>query len=520
MRCREDETRRHAYLMLGRQPYAPEVSKFRLEQPKLLHIDTCNASPRRKRKKAKRHRLDNVCSSAQLPARVTDAEVCSVMPPTLDLTNSDAYGPPRTQLEQHSVRQAVVLSAVDAISPREYAGPSSAAREEDINNEYLLDIHIPGDDEEDNTGFADEPSEDASESEIALSSQQNEHALLSGEEEPRPDREESEVFASQPVYLVIYDWRVLWGLLVTNGSVKLTKSQYQSMRMLSDAFRRIAQDPCCLSATEDMISLMSRKRIASLPHYSTLFKKFKPILYKTLTVRGSSTLEKLSMRKAGARARYYSADGEVLAPVHTILPSEYAREDIACDPVFKLMKKTSLVGAAAGGDCVDRWPLVSSRAWFYGPRQYISVDECSKVASNQPFAEAGDTISFSILGSLQLRREVLEDFNSLESQHPSSITLTGEVLHIWTVHNTIRRTDDLFQSAIPTQVSPRDRDIILSLQFSSYRSPTDAVNVLIPDLPVEDGESGVDPAEMDLGSSLGSGREKCFSGDVGCNTAT
>ncbi len=122
--------------------------------------------------------------------------------------------------------------------------------------------------------------------------------------------------------LAINSWQVIWGLILTNGSLKVTKAQYQSMRMIADTFRRLEIGNLSAVAIEDEIMSPSRGKLLSLPHYNTLFKKYKPILYSRLAVRGRSTLETVSMRKAGARARRFSPSGEALAPVHTIVPSE------------------------------------------------------------------------------------------------------------------------------------------------------------------------------------------------------
>ncbi len=173
------------------------------------------------------------------------------------------------------------------------------------------------------------------------------------------------------------NWRVIWGLIMTNGSLKLTKEQYQSMRLIADTFRKL---PSYIASDEDDFTELELRRVDCLPHYTTLFKKYKPMLFWTLSVRSCSWLTEIDMRKAGARCTESHEGAVPLIPIVTVLPSEYAREDVACGPVFELMKSTSLgsgssaVPTISATGCVDLWPFVAAREWFYGPRTSLSVD--------------------------------------------------------------------------------------------------------------------------------------------------
>ncbi len=275
-------------------------------------------------------------------------------------------------------------------------------------------------------------------------------------------------------------WRVLWGLIMTNGSLKLSKEQYQSARLIADTFRRL---PVSKLADYDNFSNLSRQRIYCLPHYGTLYKKYKPILYRNLTVRGTHWLADMNVDKAGARCRQISEQGVPQTPVLTVLPSEYAREDVACGPVFNLMKSTSVQGdrvpSLSAGSCVDLWPLVASREWFYGPQTSISVDFCSTPGELR-IAEAGDTIDISVLGGT-----VLDSTIPFQMQHEPS-TLRGKVLHIWTVHHSCRRDDPQFSTTIPGHLCRRDVSVVNNLSYISYTSPSDSVDVPVPSVQMED----------------------------------
>lgn len=287
-----------------------------------------------------------------------------------------------------------------------------------------------------------------------------------------------DVTESSSVTLRITNWRVLWGLLVTNGSLKMTKGQYQAMRIIADSCRRMFQKSSEGAVDHDL----PRQRIDILPHYNSLFKTHKPLLYDHLSVRGNKYMEKVDIRKAGARARQYSETGSPLVPVHTILPSEYAREDVACEPVFNLMRSTSLHANNRSNDCIDTWPIISARPWFYGPRTYLTVDGSDCDSASHSFAEAGDILAIDVMGSRSFHEELKEKFVQCGN------TIKGEIIHIWTAHHEKRRADAEFFSRIPSTICERDTNIILQLQHSSYTSPSDAVSVNIPELPVEQDE--------------------------------
>ncbi len=101
--------------------------------------------------------------------------------------------------------------------------------------------------------------------------------LLLPETDDQPQN--STDFASNGHVLSISNWRVLWGLLVTNGSLKLTKCQYQTMRVIADTFRRLADEADDEDAIERKLVALRRQRLQSLPHYSTLFRGCKPAVH-------------------------------------------------------------------------------------------------------------------------------------------------------------------------------------------------------------------------------------------------
>lgn len=111
----------------------------------------------------------------------------------------------------------------------------------------------------------------------------------------------------------------------------------------------------------------------------------KPHLFRSLCVQSFDHLEAVDLRKAGARSSRNASSGGPIVSARTVLPSEYAREDIASTDVFDAMWRTSLVfhreqgmestiPCVSNDDCVDILPLIAARNWFYGPPRSITID--------------------------------------------------------------------------------------------------------------------------------------------------
>ncbi len=131
-------------------------------------------------------------------------------------------------------------------------------------------------------------------------------------------------------------------------------------------------------------------------------------------MRATDSKEFVDIHKAGARVKPYSSNGIPEVPVMIVLPSEYARADIATGQMFDLMCSTSLAHFQKNGgrrdspsvqveECVDLWPVVAARDCFIVRHRKIAVDGFEdNVDLLAPFAEVGDTISISLLGHTTL----------------------------------------------------------------------------------------------------------------------
>ncbi len=207
----------------------------------------------------------------------------------------------------------------------------------------------------------------------------------------------------------------------------------------------------------------------------------------------------VNLRKAGARAMGLSTSGDPVIELKTVLPSEYARSDIATPQVFDIMRRTSLAfhqqqGAASTlpplcvRDCIDTVPLIRARNWFYGPPQHIYIDKCELTSTSTYFAEAGDAIQFGLMVDDTLNESFERCFVSTISDSDTvRKKAKGKILAVWTVRHSNRKNEpDAHDSCI--NLSNRDEAIRKIFDFVSYTSPTDSVNVAIPNITLTEEE--------------------------------
>ncbi len=283
--------------------------------------------------------------------------------------------------------------------------------------------------------------------------------------------------AVENVCVKICNWQVLWGILMTCGTRKLTKLQYQSMRIISEAFKR-NQSEGTGSWREGTIFPLGDGSIVSLSHYSTLFKTYKPRLLRHLTVRAVDSSEAVDIRKAGATAKMYSDDDTPLVPVRTVLPSEYARADVGTSEVFELMCSTSLQAHQSEGsqfppadDCVDLWPVVAAREFFYDTPRRIYIDHADDQCVLLPyrFAEPGDTICVSLLGPAELSSPIAAKFDQY-IRPDGYAAIAGVIADIWPVHHISRKVARGYNPAPAHGLSSVDKRL-RELLVSSHIAP-------------------------------------------------
>ncbi len=314
----------------------------------------------------------------------------------------------------------------------------------------------------------------------------------------------------------IDNWRVLWALIATNGSRKISKDQYQSVRTIASTFSRLGASFWKLDFNEPELEFMPQRRLSCLPHYKTLHSRYKPIVLHRLAVRGADFQETVDTSRAGARSASYSSLGQPQCPLRIILPSEYARMDIATGPVFDAMCSTTFdalerkgvhechTPCVSASDCVDVWPIVAARNWFYGAPRSINVDKCSIVSANTSFAERGDVVRVSLLGFAPVRDSIAVSFNNTDS-NVEHTELQGTIQHIWTVHHRKRASTDGYIILEEQELSERDQTIIQMFNFVEYTSPSDSVNIEVPELPVEeyiDPNEGIDDERVQRKASM------------------
>ncbi len=233
-----------------------------------------------------------------------------------------------------------------------------------------------------------------------------------------------------------------------------------------------------------------------LPLYSTLERKYKPRVLRSLAVPHSDVKVSQNILKNGARPNTTVAEGEPGNFVRMVMPSAYARADMACPDLWSQIQKTALhfqrnchvpSHDLCADQCVDLLPLVAARPWFYGPNAVISVETSDTESFSSGFAEIGDTVKLALLRSSRLTERIERCFVS-NNVREYSLHLEGVVTAIWTVHHQSRYSDYSFSAQGNDNLPPRDSQIVKCLNFVQYKSPSDEVAIVVPPLPLEESE--------------------------------
>ncbi len=284
----------------------------------------------------------------------------------------------------------------------------------------------------------------------------------------------------------ISNWRVIWALIMTNGSRKLTRESYQSVRNLMKYFGRQSATASNRIGTDS-----NETSFKLLPQYTTLHRTYKPFLLNVLAPRGQEHHERVDIRKAGARASTSIGEPRVASQ-----PNGANISTSVCSQYF-----------------VDKLPVVAARDWFYGPKRHMSVDVPHPADYCTSFAEVGDTVSQRVLQTTEFVEPFVRCFGN--PTHPRiSNSVCGIVSHAWTVHHVKRRDNEDFREEYSYAVQQRDEEIARLLRFQSYSSPSDGATAEIPDLPAEDHCCRLDDAGPDGSSTFRGTAKKRMSAEM------
>ncbi len=138
-------------------------------------------------------------------------------------------------------------------------------------------------------------------------------------------------------------------------------------------------------------------------------------------------------------------------------------------PVFDEMVATSLESTARRGmvcdkpvisteECVDVWPIVAARDYFYGPRQFVTMDNADPDGFSPTVAEVGDVISAAFISSGEIGASLRMAFCTEESDAPY-VKIHGVVSSIFTVRSLKRKDDRTVGLCDPSSLNPRDREV-------------------------------------------------------------
>lgn len=158
------------------------------------------------------------------------------------------------------------------------------------------------------------------------------------------------------------DWSAFWSTLRMTGTKKLTKEQFDTVRLLVGSVARQTVSFCNHYAPPVLFAEV-RRSTSSLPHFTTIHKRRRPHLYSKLSVRSCSVSTAVSIKTNGAKGEVSDTSGTAWTDERLTLSSEFARADLSTPELFRAMKSCSLsdvVGEQAY--CVHTLPLMQGKA--------------------------------------------------------------------------------------------------------------------------------------------------------------
>ncbi len=202
----------------------------------------------------------------------------------------------------------------------------------------------------------------------------------------------------------IIDWRDIWSLIMTSGSLKVTKEQYRLLRSHLESISKVLAASLPVRISED------ENKLLQIPHYSTIYKKIRPEVLHSLGLRATDHLVNVDMTRTGTR--------ETTAALRLVLPSACARADIATPEVFSAICDTSLRSMDRGQlgtcmpayDCANYIPLVTVREWFYVLSSFINEDDSDNSCPFSTIAENIDVIRISVSSSMHFTERIVMNF--------------------------------------------------------------------------------------------------------------
>ncbi len=155
--------------------------------------------------------------------------------------------------------------------------------------------------------------------------------------------------------------------------------------------------------------------------------------------------------------------------------------------VLKSSATEHIASSIPENECCDTVPVISAREFFYGPPQCISVDCDASFGKDMKisFAEAGDEVRICILGGSDVENAISDLFQLACSE--AGYADVGAVLTaVWKVHHLSRLCCADFEAQFAATMPERDRELVGRYSFVDYFSPSDSVDVEIPDIPAEE----------------------------------
>lgn len=222
-------------------------------------------------------------------------------------------------------------------------------------------------------------------------------------------------------------WPNLIAFLGVCGSVRYTVQQYELLMMLLHHFIPTAPLPAYSTIYRTIFPYVRERCFAKskLFYYRTSNAVLKPPRKRTHNSQSSDEIQPSVDRD--------SRTGRIQAPVRIVLPSEWAKMDIAMQPLYERMFSSSsqFDSIESSAMVLDRWPIINPTSFFYVKEEGFSVP-----------AFPGCTVRFDVSGLEFMRNEIGTHFDIRQRvPEATSLEFTSVVAATWCVGSLNNETE-------------------------------------------------------------------------------
>lgn len=277
----------------------------------------------------------------------------------------------------------------------------------------------------------------------------------------------------------ITHWTEILALVLVTGSVKFTRTQYDTVRILVMClgYEKLVSSQQNKSNRDERMNPLGLAFKNPLPCYKTVQRSLRPAIEEKLGARFYDIVYNHNTKVVTRVSLGSEIDRNVETKVRIVPISEYARLDVSFPKFLSASSEgdkrryehftqecLSSQGIQDGNspgskhwDCVDDWNLIANRTAFYSDGDSIhALRDSTQITCYKTMNRAyvGDTISFQCKGTTQLSQFISTVFTPNERSTDSVLKIAGRITSIEIISTLSSNTESLQNRANSGSESP------------------------------------------------------------------